>query len=168
MSVYGLGPTYGLDHFVNNDLLWTTNHAEPTVVVVDIGGSTGETMIVLTTKLPQITAVVQDLPNPIAKHVVPPAEIEERITFMVHDFFNEQPVTDADFYLFRLVLHNWSNEDCVLILRALMPALRPGARVVVNEFCLPELRSTSIFEERESRCVRLPFSTPSVWGLYRS
>ena len=97
MSIYGSGPTYGLDHFVNKDLLWTTSHAEPTVVVVDIGGSTGETMIALTTKLPQITAVVQDLPNPIAKHVVPPPEIEERITFMVHDFFNEQLVTDTDF-----------------------------------------------------------------------
>lgn len=168
MSAYGSGPTYGLDPIVNNDLLWITNHAEPTVVVVDIGGSTGETMIALTTKLPQITAVVQDLPNPIAKRVVPPAEIEERITFMVHDFFNEQPVTDADLYIFRLVLHNWSDEDCVRILRALVPALRPGVRVVVNELCLPELRSTSVFEERELRCVRLPFSTSSVWGLYRS
>ena len=125
-------------------------------------------MMALTTRLPHIMAVVQDLPNPIAKHIVPPAEIEERITFMVHDFFNEQPVTGADLYLLRLVLHNWSDEDCVRILRALVPALKSGARVVVNELCLPELRSTSIFEEREMRCVKLALSTFSLRGLYRS
>ena len=126
-------------------------------------------MIALTTKFPQITAVVQDLPNPIAEHVVPPAEVEERITFMVHDFFNEQPVMDADLYLFRLVLHNWSNEDCVRILRALVPALRHGAKVVVHELCLPELRNISMFEERELRCVNLPVSTSvKLVGRYGS
>ncbi len=119
-------------------------------------------MIALTTRLPHITAVVQDLPNPIAKHIVPPAKTEERIRFMVHDFFNKQPVMGADLYLFRLVLHNWSDEDCVRILRALVPALKSGARVVVNELCLPELRNASIFEERKMRCVKLALSTSGL------
>lgn len=92
-------------------------------VVVDLGGSTGVAMIALTIKFPRLTAVVQDLRNPIAGHLMPPPEARGRIRFMAHDFFNEQPVKDADVYFFRLVFHDWSDKDCFRILRATHPGV---------------------------------------------
>jgi hypothetical protein len=58
---------------------------------------------------------------------------------MAHDFFTEQPVKDADIYLLRFILHNWSDSYCIDILRRLVPALKDGARVLVNDIVLPDL-----------------------------
>lgn len=51
---------------------------------------------------------------------------------MVHDFFTPQPVA-ADAYFFRMIFHDWSNKNCVRILRALVPVLRKGAKVLIND-----------------------------------
>lgn len=64
------------------------------------------------------------------------ADVADRITFMAHDFFRPQPI-QADVYFFRWILHNWSDAYCVRILRALVPALQPGAKVMVSEAVLP-------------------------------
>ena len=62
-----------------------------------------------------------------------PEPVQPKITFMGHDFFKEQLVKDADVYFFRCTLHNWSDELVVKILKALTPALKPGARVVIQD-----------------------------------
>ncbi|KAL4787406.1 hypothetical protein BJX76DRAFT_345663 [Aspergillus varians] len=41
-----------------------------------------------------------------------------------------QPAHGADVYLLRLILHDWPNKYATMILRALVPALRPGRREV--------------------------------------
>lgn len=64
------------------------------------------------------------------------SDVADRITFMAHDFFRPQPV-EAEVYFFRWIFHNWSDAYCVKILRALIPALRPGAKVIISEAVLP-------------------------------
>lgn len=81
---------------------------------------------------PALSVVIQDLPEVIAQA----SPSETHISFMTHDFFTPQPVV-ADVYLFRWILHNWSDKYCVRILRALVPALKPGARIVINEHVMP-------------------------------
>ncbi|GAB1729791.1 hypothetical protein NU195Hw_g8764t1 [Hortaea werneckii] len=44
-----------------------------------------------------------------------------------------QPVVGADVFMFQWVLHRLPFDKCVLALRALIPAIRPGARVLVVE-----------------------------------
>lgn len=57
---------------------------------------------------------------------------------MPYDFLAQtQPVRDADVYFFRWILHNWSDKYCMLILRNLIPALKPGALVIVADNVLP-------------------------------
>ncbi|MCJ1246594.1 hypothetical protein MMC30_003803 [Trapelia coarctata] len=68
------------------------------------------------------------------------------------DFFTPQPVT-ADVYYFRWIFHNWSDQYCIQILRNLIPALQPGARIVVNEFVMPEPGTLGRAEERVVRYV---------------
>lgn len=43
----------------------------------------------------------------------------------------------ADVYFFKWIFHDWSDKYCIKILRALIPALKKGARIVVNEFIVP-------------------------------
>ncbi|KAF7449975.1 Sterigmatocystin 8-O-methyltransferase [Pyrenophora tritici-repentis] len=105
--------------------------------VVDVGGSHGLVSIALAKEFPDLQFVVQDLPKVIedAKTKSPP-ELSHRVTFQAHDFFEEQPVKNADIYYFRWILHDWSNKYCVKILQALIPALKPGARLLFSERCL--------------------------------
>jgi hypothetical protein len=115
--------------------------------VVDVGGSYGTVCSALLKLHPGLQCVVQDLPKVISS-VQPSAD---NLTFMAHDFFKEQPVKDADLYLLRWVLHDWSDLYAVKILKALVPAMSPGSRLVINEFCLPEPGEASLYEQRFPR-----------------
>ena len=105
--------------------------------VVDVGGSHGLVCIALAKEYPDLQFVVQDLPKVIEDaKTKSPAEMSHRVTFQAHDFFEEQPVKNADIYYFRWILHDWSDKYCVKILQALIPALKPGARLLFSERCL--------------------------------
>ena len=80
----------------------------------------------------------------------PPSGLEDRISFMAHDFFTPQPIT-ADVYFFRFIFHDWPDKYGISILQNLVPALKPGARVLINEFCLPEPGMISAYKERVLR-----------------
>jgi hypothetical protein len=56
---------------------------------------------------------------------------------MEHDFFTPQAVKNADVYLYRWIFHNWDDEKSISILRNLIPALKKGVKIVVNDGCLP-------------------------------
>ena len=73
---------------------------------------------------------------------------KERIIFMPYDMNNPQPIKGAALYMFRSVLLNWPDEYCVKFLKNLLPALEPGARVLINEGCLPEPGEVSAWDEK--------------------
>jgi hypothetical protein len=78
-----------------------------------------------------------------------PKELSNKIEFMPHDFFTEQPVQHADVYFFRWIFHNWSDKYCTQILRNLIPALKNGARIVINDNVLPEPGVLPIWREEK-------------------
>ena len=80
------------------------------------------------------------------------SDLQKRITFALHDFFAPQS-TVADVYIFRHILHDWSDADSVCILKALVPALRDGARVMISEGIVPEPPATraSTLDEKQIR-----------------
>ena len=124
---------------------------------VDVGGSHGTTALTLARKFPRITCVVQDLPEVIA--VASSADnanvqdLDSRVTFMAHDFFQEQPVKGADVYFFRMVFHNWSDKYCIKIIHSHIPALKPGARILVCDICIPGFEEISPHQSRHARSV---------------
>jgi O-methyltransferase domain len=123
-------------------------------LVVDVGGSLGHISTILARAYPQLSFVVQDLPAAIAK-VSLPSELAQRVRIEAHDFFSPQTVV-ADVYYFRWIFHNWADSDAVRILRALIPALRDGARVVIHDDCMPDARSVAQWREKVMRCVINP------------
>ena len=120
--------------------------------VVDVGGSQGSISVAISEAHPVLKFIVQDRPEVIeeaTQHVLP-IHVADRIEFMAHDFFTEQPIR-ADMYLFRYIFHNWPDTYVIKILRQLVPALRPGARVLINDNLLPEPNTASLTMEREVR-----------------
>lgn len=43
----------------------------------------------------------------------------------------------ADVYFFRAIFHNWSHKYALEILRNLVPALKPGAKIVMADVVIP-------------------------------
>jgi trans-aconitate methyltransferase len=129
MSFLTTGEGYALRHLTDG-YPWDTVSG----TVVDLGGSHGDAAFALARKYPDLRLVVQELPGVVAN--AKPIEGLD-VEFMAHDFFQNQPVKDADVYYFRWILHNWPDSYCIQILRALIPALRKGARILVMDFVMP-------------------------------
>lgn len=105
--------------------------------VVDVGGSKGHISVKLAESFPSLRFVVQDLPDVIAgAEQLIPSEVGPRFTFMDHDIFHKQ-TTHGDVFLLRYILHNWPDDECMRIIRALVPALRPGSRILINDHIIP-------------------------------
>lgn len=120
--------------------------------VVDVGGSHGAVSIELARRFPSLRFVVQDRDEVIAESSsMVPEDVADRVTFMAYDFFTEQLVKNADVYFFRWIFHNWSDKYCVKIIRALIPALKPGAWLLIQEILLPEPGTMSCYQERKMR-----------------
>ncbi|KAL8713750.1 MAG: hypothetical protein Q9220_002276 [cf. Caloplaca sp. 1 TL-2023] len=120
--------------------------------VVDAGGSDGHVSMSLAGKHPDIHFVVQDLPDVIelAAKRVPPDLDYGLVECMPHDFFTTQSMI-ADVYLFRWVFHDWPDKYVINILRQTVPALKKGAKIVVNESLCPEPGSLPLSMERTVR-----------------
>lgn len=144
MKSFSKDPDYALSHLVNlypwSQFITPQN---PSPLVVDLGGSLGHASAAIAAAHPSLRFVVQDLARLYASGD-PAAKISEdvrdRVSFMVQDFFEEQAIKGADVYLIRWCLHNWSDKYVIKILRALIPALKTGARIVINDGVLPEPR----------------------------
>ncbi|KAF2140298.1 uncharacterized protein K452DRAFT_335379 [Aplosporella prunicola CBS 121167] len=139
------GEGYEVDYLVNGYPWADLGKA----TVVDVGGSHGFVPVALGAKFPDLRFIVQDLPKTVADgpaHI--PAELADRIEFQAHDFFTEQPVHGADVYFFRWIFHNWSDKYCEKMLRMLIPALKPGARILINENILPTPGTENAWDEK--------------------
>jgi hypothetical protein len=83
-------------------------------------------------------------------------DLDGRVTFQQHNFFDTQPVTDADAYFLRQCLHNNNDADCVKIIRAIVPALeqsKAGTPLLINDVIMPESGTTTRHEEHHLRQV---------------
>ncbi|KAF7861788.1 hypothetical protein EAF04_007671 [Stromatinia cepivora] len=119
---------------------------------VDVGGSHGAVSISVARTFTNVRFIVQDLPVTIAK-VAPklPSDVQGRISFMKHDFFTEQPIKDADVYYFHWIFHDWSDLYSMKILRALIPGLKSGSKVIVSDICLPEYGQMPLYIQKLPR-----------------
>ncbi|KAL7942699.1 O-methyltransferase domain-containing protein [Trichoderma barbatum] len=106
--------------------------------VVDMGGSSGHISAMVAKSHPRLRFTVQDLPELQAafeKTITSTPELASRIFFQVHDFFTPQTVS-ANAYIFRNIFHDWPDKYAVKILQQLVPALTPGARIVLFDIIM--------------------------------
>ncbi|KAM0356108.1 hypothetical protein ACHAPU_000502 [Fusarium lateritium] len=150
------GEGYEVRYLIDNYDFSKVNDRQGTLV--DIGGSHGFVCVDLAKKWDKMKFVVQDLPKTISSVPEPICADEgvaQRISLQAHDFFTEQPVKGADVYYFRWILHNLSSPYATKILKNLVPALKPGARVIINDHCLREPGVENHWDEKIMRSMDL-------------
>ena len=107
----------------------------PYTKAVDVGGAAGALVQALLLDNPKLVGIVFDLPNVVEG--ADPGEnpkLTSRIQFAGGDFFQKVPA--GDLYLLKFILHDWSDEECLTILRNCRRAALPGARLAVLEHLL--------------------------------
>ena len=55
----------------------------------------------------------------------------------MHDFFTPQPQTNASVFLLKFIVHDWSDENCVKILKHLRDVAKPDTKLILVEAILP-------------------------------
>ncbi|KAI1405922.1 S-adenosyl-L-methionine-dependent methyltransferase [Hypoxylon fuscum] len=136
MRLYAARPNLDVRYLID---AWSWGDLPEGATVVDVGGSHGEAAIALARAYPSLNLVVQDIDAPTIRDADArkPADVDGRVRYMTYDFLTEQPVHGADVYLYRACFHNWSDKYAVRMLQALIPAPKPGARVVLNDVVVP-------------------------------
>ena len=118
-----------------------------------MGGSTCSSTIALANAFLDLTFITEDLPDTIANATkllsAQPNPISQRISTRDYDFFTPQPIQDGDVYLFRMIMHDWKDAECIAILRNQLKPLKakPSARVLIMDTVLPPPGSISSVEE---------------------
>ncbi|KAG2418540.1 hypothetical protein HFD88_001641 [Aspergillus terreus] len=120
-------------------------------LVIDVAGSVGHVSVQLARRYPRLRFRVQDYESVCRRgESLLPVDLHDRVRFQPHDMFQDQPkVADRKVVFFvRAILHNWSDKYACRILRAILPALKPGDRIVLNEQIMPEPGTASSLIEQ--------------------
>lgn len=107
--------------------------------LIDLGGATGHLAIAACKRYPQLRAVVFDLPDVVslAQEIVGKSDVAERIKVVPGDFFVE-PLPEGDLYALGRILHDWTEEKIVKLLRRIHERLPGGGAILIAEKVLEE------------------------------
>jgi len=102
--------------------------------LADVGGGHGKLLSAILERNPQMTGVVYDLPEVVAGASKPEhlTGCGERISFEGGSFFDRVP-SGCDAYMMKFIMHDWSDEHCVTILRNIRQQMPENGRVLVIE-----------------------------------
>lgn len=105
--------------------------------VVDLGGGQGGLLAEILKRHPSVRGTLFDLPQVVGN----PASLREpalaeRWSTLGGDFFQSVP-SGADAYVLKRILHDWSDDQCVHILRCCRAAMGDRARLLVVDAVVP-------------------------------
>jgi hypothetical protein len=106
--------------------------------LVDVGGATGNMITTVLARYPNMGGVLFDLPQVEndARAFIQSRGLTDRIIIQVGSFFETAPA-GGDAYLLSHIIHDWSEDQCLTILRNCRKAIKPDGRLVIVEMVLP-------------------------------
>ena len=104
--------------------------------VVDVGGGHGQLLSAILTRNPHISGVLYDLPSGVAAARAGAGGLLPRAEFLTGSFFESVPA-HSDVYVLKKVVHDWNDEQAIVILRNCRDAMKPTGRILVAETIVP-------------------------------
>ncbi|XP_040194120.1 acetylserotonin O-methyltransferase isoform X4 [Rana temporaria] len=109
--------------------------------IYDLGGCTGAFARIFLSTNQGATVTIMDLPMVVQtakKYFVP--DNDPHISFHEGDFFKDA-IPEADLYILAKIIHDWTDEKCLQLLKKIYQSCRPGGAVLLIELLLNEDRS---------------------------
>lgn len=106
--------------------------------VVDVGGASGTLIAALLLRNPSLEGAILERPDvvPHARAAITERGLASRCRVVSGDFFVSVP--EADIYILKHIIHDWDDEQSLLILSNCARALGQKGRVVLVEVVMPE------------------------------
>jgi O-methyltransferase domain len=113
-------------------------------LAADIGGASGTLLHGLMAANLHLHGVVVDLPDVVGSAETAARELglSNRSTAVPANFFEHVPA--ADLYLLKHILHDWSDDEAVSILKRCRESIQPGGKIAVVEILLGEMGEPSL------------------------
>jgi hypothetical protein len=138
-------------------------------VLADIGGGNGSLIAAVLQRYPKMRGLLFDL-----GHVVGRAQenlkgwgVADRCKVIEGSFFETIPA-GADAYSFRHILHDWTDEQCVQILRHCRKVIPANGRLLVVECVVPAGNERSISKDFDMAMMTLPGGVERTEAEFRS
>jgi hypothetical protein len=104
---------------------------------VDVGGGRGDLIAQLLKGYPEMQGVLFDRASVVkGPNCVQEAGLQDRCEFVGGDFFTSVP-GGADIYVMKRIIHNWSDDRAVVILRNCKQAMAEGGRILTIDAVVP-------------------------------
>ncbi len=107
--------------------------------LMDIGGGEGHFLNEALRCFSHVNGILFDLESAVSNPQI--QQDQKRWKVYGGSFFEPLPQTDADAYILKRVLHNWSDEDSLKILRNISLVMKEGSRLWIIEGVVPENNS---------------------------
>jgi len=135
------GLSMGAAHAIADKFPWDHYHT-----VIDIGASEGGVPVQLALRHPHLAGGGFDLPaaGPIFTDYVAGNGLAGRLRFYPGDFFAD-PLPPADVLIFGHILHDWSVQEKLTLLRKAYDALPDGGAVIVYDAIIDDDRRANTF-----------------------
>ena len=107
--------------------------------IVDVGGATGNMLAHILARHPQPKGILFDRPHVVteAPALLRARGVDRRVSIQQGDFFETVPA-GGDAYILSHIIHDWNEGQCLTILGNCRKAMKPGAKLLIVEFVLPE------------------------------
>ncbi|WP_449062415.1 methyltransferase [Planomonospora algeriensis] len=124
--------------------------------LVDVAGGKGHILAAVLKAHSNVRGVLfdQEAVVPGSREFFTEAGLEDRCECVAGDFFVSVP-SGADAYLLGSVIHNWSDEDAVRILRNVRSAMADDGRVLLVELVVPDDDRPHISKDVDMRMLAL-------------
>ncbi|KAE9598063.1 hypothetical protein Lal_00003882 [Lupinus albus] len=113
--------------------------------LVDVGGGLGISINLITSKYPNIKGINFDLP-----HVIQHSPSYPGVEHVAGDMFQSVPKADAIFM--KWILHDWSDDHCLKLLKNCYDAIPNDGKVIIVEAVLPIMPENNTAWKAVSQC----------------
>ncbi|XP_077336921.1 acetylserotonin O-methyltransferase-like [Lithobates pipiens] len=115
--------------------------------ICDLGGCSGAFARIFLSTNKGATVTIMDLPMVVQtakKYFVP--ENDPHISFHEGDFFKDA-IPEADLFILAKIIHDWTEEKCLQLLKKVYQSCRPGGAVLLIELLLNEDRGGPLISQ---------------------
>jgi len=117
-------------------------------VLADIGGGNGTLIGSILKQYPNLEGILFDLGHVVerAEENLKTLDVADRVKVIEGNFFENIP-KGADAYLFRHIIHDWTDEQCVQILKNCRDVIPDSGKLLIVECVVPEGNEQSISKD---------------------
>jgi hypothetical protein len=137
-------------------------------IVADVGGGNGSVLRAILKRVPGVRAMLCDLPGVIerAKPLIAAEGLADRLELKPTNFFEAVPA-GADAYLMRHIIHDWTDEQSLVILKNIRKVIGSGGKLLVIEGVVPKGNGPSFSKLLDLNMMVMPGGKERTEAEYR-